>query len=161
MLGIRGYLLRLVGCGFVAAMACALVIQPRLKRIVRLCAGCLLALVALQPLITLDLSALPEQMERQLEAVPDPAQTAKEKNAELLEEMIRAQTEQAIRNELDTLGMDAEFVLTLQYRQELGASVPWSVAVTSRAEPAQKAAFAAYLTDELGIPPERQEWRSP
>lgn len=157
MTEIRWYLLRLVICAFAASVAQTLVVQPKLRRVVRLTAACLLAIVALQPLVTVDLASIPEVLQQQLPE--NPTETAREKNNALLESLIRQQTEAAIREKLDAIGIEADFTLGLQYDADVGAPVPWEISLQARCTDEQAVAMIAFLRDELGIPEARQDWR--
>ena len=152
MSGIREYLLRLVCAAFAVSLASSLVRQEQLQRIVRLCGGCLMALVigwTVPEFSTL----LPEFGQE------DPVQSAEEKNKALLTQLIRSQCEARIDEELSRLGMAADYHLELRDDAALGAPVPWRITIQSGGTPDQNAQFSAFLTDQLGILPENQDWR--
>lgn len=154
---LRDYLLSITCGAFAVSLCLALVRQERLARVVKLCGGCLMAILVLQPLLGLP---LPE-FETLLPSVvsQDPVQAAAEKNEALLADLIRQQTEQAIRDELVRQGIAADFHLELQMDDAVGAPVPWAIELRSACSEAQRARFSAYLEDALGIPPTRQDWR--
>lgn len=158
---IRQYLLRLVICAFAASVAQTLVVQPRLRQIVRLCAACLLTVATLQPLVSLDISSIPELWQEPWSEASDPAQTAKEKNEALLASLVQEQTETVVREKLSALGIEANFTLSLRMDESVGAPVPWEITLYTACTGEQKTAMTAFLRDELGIPEARQEWRSP
>lgn len=157
----REYLLRLTACAFLVTLAASVVTQPRLCRIVKLLGGCLLALTALQPLVGLDLNALPDVLYPYGLSEQNAIDDAQRKNAALLESMIREQTEQTIRTRLKAEGIEASFHLTLQMDASVGAPVPWAILIKTACSEAQKQSFSVWLSQELGIPAERQQWRAP
>ena len=158
---LRSYLLRLVVCAFLVSLSAAMVTQPRLHRLVKLCGGCLLAIVALQPLVDIDFSRLPDLLYPYGLSQQNAVDEAERKNEALLEAMIRSQTEEAIRQALVEQGIEAEFRLTLRMDRSVGAPVPWSVTVRSGCSDTQRSALSAFFTETLGIPKERQIWTDP
>ena len=160
MSALRWYLLRLVACSFVVALSSALITAPRLQRIVRLGGGCLLALLALQPLFSLDLAQLPDYLYDAGLSQQYFTDQAEEKNAEILEQLIRQQTDQRIEEAFVAQGISADFTLSLHFDERVGAPIPWAIVVQGTYNQAQRQALTAFLRDELGIPEERQQWRS-
>ena len=160
MSAVRDYLLRLTACAFLVSLAAMLVSQEKLRRIVKLVGACLIAVAALQPLIGLDLSALPE-----LVAWTDPARTeaiaeAKAKNDALLEQLIRTQTEEALQQALDEQGIAVDFSLSLRYDDALGLPLPWQIRLSGVCSESEQAQLRELLRDTFGIPEERQVWSS-
>lgn len=158
MTELRAYLLRLVCCAFAATLAAAFVQQPRIARIVKLCGGCLIVLAALQPLVGLDLSALPELLPEPVQNAQDSAAAAKEQNDALLHDLIQQQTEDYLDTYLEKQGVFAQYTLRLRYDEGIGAPVPWSIAIQCDCDPALREQISGMLQNELGIPKERQEW---
>ena len=158
---LRSYLLRLVACSFLVTLSASLVTQPRLHRLVKLCGGCLLAIIALQPLVHLDFSRLPDLLYPYGLSQQNAVDEAKRKNEELLENLIRSQTEEAIQKELEALGIDGRFQLTLRMDRSVGAPVPWAVTLYADCTESQRAALSDYLMETLDIPKERQVWNDP
>lgn len=156
----RGYFLRLTACAFLVTLLSALVRSDRLRPIVRLCGGCLTVLIALQPLVGLDFSRLPDLLYPYGLSQQNLADEARRKNDALLESLIREQTEQAVYTLLEAQNASLEFDLKLQMDQAVGAPVPWAITFYGNCSQEQKDAIAAYLRDSLGIPEERQAWKA-
>lgn len=159
MNGIGAYLLRIVAASFLLSLCMALTRSERLKKILRLSGGCFLAIVVLQPLLCVRLDSLPDPLAGTEFSAQQRLEEAKEKNAALLEELIRTQTSQRIQKELAEEGVHADFTLELRYDEKLGAPVPWSIRIRSACTEAERAAISTFLSESLGIPEERQSWQ--
>ena len=158
---LRAYLLRLTACSFLVSICAALVSQPKLKRLVKLMGGCLLALTALQPLLSIDFTALPDLLYPYGLSQQNAVDEAERKNAQLLEDLIRKQTEASIQDALDEQGIDARFHLTLRMDQSVGMPVPWSVTVYADCDEEKQNLISDFFSSELGIAKERQVWSDP
>ena len=155
MTAIKVYLLRLVLCGLLVSLANALLRGRKGGRALALCGGCLLILTALQPLLRVDLTRLPDlvtgltRTERQA--------AAREKNRELLRGLVEAQTAEWIETRARSLGMELEARVEAE-EAEAESFVPWSAVLTGTWTEAQREALSAILAAELEIPSERQRW---
>lgn len=156
MTAIKTYLLRLILCGLLVSLTGALPLGKRAGRVLRLCGGCLLLLTAVNPLLRVELSRLPDLMTGLTGA--QRLEEAREKNDALLRELIQQQTVSWLTAQADELGISASFAVTL--RPEEGSFVPELVELRGSWTPEQRAALSLRLEQELGIAPERQIWRS-
>lgn len=159
MNAVREYLLRLLACAFTVAVASVLVDHPRMGRLIRLCGGCLLAVVALQPLMSVPLESWSAELGNTILPSTDWEETAREQNARLMEQLVLEQTEALIDRELERLGIEGDYTLTLRYDEALGAPVPWSVNVSSSCGVSERYALSTFFSESLGIPEERQVWQ--
>ena len=160
MIAFRAYLLRLTVCAFLVAMLSAFVTQPRIRRIVQLCGGCLLMLAALNPLRLLDLSSLQQTFRGFDGTVQEQLSSAKQKNDKLLEDMIRDRTLKEIETEAAAQGLSLELSLTLRWDDALGMPVPWEITLRGSVDARERERFSAYLEAQLQLPPERQVWQT-
>ena len=154
---IKAYLLRLILCGFLVSLTGALLRGKRAGRVVALCGGCLLILTAVEPLLRVDLSRLPDlvtgltQSQRQSQA--------REKNDALLRRLVEEQTEAWIETQAETLGMTVAVQVEARRAGE-SLFVPDSVSISGTWTEAQRTALAVILLRELAIPEERQVWNN-
>jgi hypothetical protein len=152
---LKAYLLRLILCGFLVSLAGALINGKRGARAVTLCGGCLLILTAVQPLMRVDLSRLPDlvtglmRSEREAEA--------KEKNEALLRSIIEEQTAAWIVEQAEERGAALEAVVTTAEAGE-GVYIPYAVMIRGVWTEAQRDAISRLIVEELDIPPEHQRW---
>lgn len=155
MTAIKAYLLRLILCSFLTALAGALLRGKRSGRIAALCGGCLLLLTALRPLLQVDLGAIPDLITGLTRS--DRAALAREKNDELLRGLVEAQTEQWIEARGRELGMELSCEVRAEEAGEL-LFVPRAVRLRGVWTAAQREALSEALTRELALPPDSQQW---
>ncbi len=155
MTAIKAYLLRLILCGFLVTLANALLRGRKGSRALALCGGCLLILTALRPLMRVDLSRLPDLITGLTRAEREAA--AREKNDELLRDLVGSQTAEWIEARAGELGMDLKAEVGTG-EAGAGTFVPVSAALSGSWTADQRAALSRLIEDELDIPPERQRW---
>ena len=75
----------------------------------------------------------------------------------MLRDLIRENTERTIEKQAEALGMLVRADVTLtgeEYPQ------PWSATLTGTLDPEQVRALSEFLSQSLGIPTERQTWKT-
>ena len=155
MTAIKQYFLRLILCGFLTALASALLKDKKGAKAVALCGGCLMILTALKPLLRVDLSRLPDlstgltRNQRQEEA--------REKNEQLLKSLVEEQTARWIEARGAELGMELRCAVSAR-AAEAGSYVPDAVRLTGSWTAEQRQRLSDLLAAELEIPPGRQSW---
>ena len=130
MEAIRSYLTAVVAVSMIAVLASALAHGSRMERVVRFAAGLLALLVCVTPLLRLDARTLTD---------------------------VRENTERTIEKQAEALGMLVRADVTLteeEYPQ------PWSATLTGTLDPEQVRALSEFLSQSLGIPTERQTWKT-
>lgn len=155
MTAIKAYILRLILCGFLVSLSSALLRGKRTGKAVRLCGGCLLILVAVRPLLQVDLSRLPDLVTGLTR--PQREAAAREKNQSLLRGLVEEQTAAWIEERGKELDMEITAAVTVR-EAEADTFVPDRVTLRGSWTQESREALAAILTRELEIPPERQRW---
>lgn len=139
------------------AVAEALVTQPAMRRLLRLGGGCLIILVLLHPLLSVDY----QDVRRALEAFDLPRMQTQQETADnrtLLAGLVQEQTEAAIIDRAEQLGLALEVQVEVQWEDTVCSPVPWAVTLCGRADRDLQGQLQAFLEQELGIPPQRQKW---
>lgn len=161
MTAIKSWLLSVVACGFLTALAQTLPLNRTGKRSLTLVCGCLTVLAVLRPLLGLRGIALRDLLPPPETADPAAVASAQAENEAILRELIRSQTEELLTGRASQLGADLSFRVELRRDDAAGLDVPWSVEIRGTADEDSRSALAAFLRDEIGIPPERQRWVGP
>ena len=146
MEAIRSYLTAVVAVSMIAVLASALSHGSRMERVVRFAAGLLALLVCVTQLL--------RQAERALDY--DASKTDRTRQ-DMLRDLIRENTERTIEKQAEALGMLVRADVTLteeEYPQ------PWSATLTGTLDPEQVRALSEFLSQSLGIPTERQTWKT-
>ena len=154
MEAIRSYLTAVVAVSMIAVLASALSHGSRMERVVRFAAGLLALLVCVTPLLRLDARTLTDVLERALDY--DASKTDRTRQ-DMLRDLIRENTERTIEKQAEALGMLVRADVTLteeEYPQ------PWSATLTGTLDPEQVRALSEFLSQSLGIPTERQTWKT-
>ena len=161
MTAIKSWLLSVVACGFLTALAQTRPLNKTGKRALTLVCGCLTVLAVLRPLLGLRGIALRDLLPPPETADPAAVASAQAENEAILRELIRSQTEELLTGRARQLGADLSFRVELCRDEAAGLDVPWSVEIRGTADEDSRSALAAFLRDEIGIPPERQRWVGP
>lgn len=125
-------------------------------RVSRLGAGLLVIITALGPLGSLDLVTAAQNLTYSGYADALTTQTVDQAGNTLLEGLIIDSAETYILDKAQALGMDVTVELETRLRD--GYPIPWSVKITGTATGSQKSMLTEYITENLGIPEDRQEW---
>lgn len=155
MTAIKAYLLRLILCAFLTALAGALLRGKRAGRIAALCGGCLLLFTALGPLLRVDPGALPDLITGLTR--DGRAELARERNDELLRQLVETQTAAWIEAQARELGMELRCEVRAEAAGEM-AFVPRRAILRGSWTPEQRSALSELLSRELELPPTCQSW---
>ena len=153
---VREYLLRLVAVCMLAALAAVLVRSSPASRIVRLIGGVLVLLVAVSPLLSIDTQQLSRRLEQICTEHFFDTSAVEENTRAALASHIKRTTETYIESNAASLGA------AIQAEDEVSNGeqpVPERVTVIGTLTAEQTLALRQYLTDSLGISPEKQEWK--
>lgn len=152
---LRSWLLSVTACAVLISIAQQLANDGAMKKIVRFVGGMVLMLAMLRPLLSLsfDLPALDGESYR--EAVEALKETLSAEQEDALRERIDAQTQAYIEDKAASLGLNVRAeVRTAIYD---GVLLPDSATLYGE----KNAALGAYITQELGITEEKQQWIEP
>ena len=146
----------LCGAAVICAAAMALCPDGRVKRVLRLVCGLVMACALLSPVLELDFDAYSRALARYGEEARRTAEGAQEEARELNRSVIEAECAAYILDKAEALGLGAcEAAVQADWDAE-GFWVPRRGSV--RRTGGYDAALSAAIEAELGIPAERQEW---
>ena len=157
MEAIRTYLTAVVAVSMIAVLASALAHGSRMERVVRFSAGLLALLVCVTPLLRLDAQTLTDALEQAERALDYDASKTERTRQDMLRTLMQENTERAIEKQAEALGILVRADVTLtedEYPQ------PWSVTLTGTPDQEQVRALSEFLSQSLGIPTERQTWKT-
>ena len=144
MEAIRSYLTAVVAVSMIAVLASALAHGSRMERVVRFAAGLLALLVCVTPLLRLDARTLTDVLEQAERALDYDASGTDRTRQDMLRDLVRENTERTIEKQAEALGMLVRADVTL----------------TGTLDPEQVRALSEFLSQSLGIPTERQTWKT-
>ena len=156
MEGIRNYLLAVVAVCMISVVADVLISNGSLKKIVRLIGGVLVLLVAIRPLLSLDMQRISEYLEEVNAAYHFDTEQIKSTQQELMMRQVKQSAEKYIEDEARSLGATLQAEVTVSDGEY---PIPFSVILIGTLTPEQTQTVSAYIVTALNIPPERQEWR--
>ena len=154
MEGIKGYLVAIVAACMLTVVASVLVQKSPLRKIVRLIGGILILLVAVTPLLRLDMSQIVEYLQGSEYSFDTSA--VEQTWQSQLSEHIKQTTETYIENEAGRLGATVQATVTLTEEEY---PVPCHAVLIGTVDADQMEALSEYMETSLGIPRTEQEWR--
>ncbi len=154
----RGYLTEVTAAAILAALIRRLAPKEGAGRGARLGAGLLILLAVFGPLARLDTLAAAESLVRRGYGDPLTTQDFSLATNELLAGLISQEAEAYILDKAEEWGVsiqaEVETCVTEAY------PVPWRAVIRGSLTARQRSRLSQYMTQELGIPEERQEWWS-
>ena len=154
MEGIKGYLVAIVAACMLTVVASVLVQKSPLRKIVRLIGGILILLVAVTPLLRLDMSQIVEYLQGSEYSFDTSA--VEQTWQSQLSEHIKQTTETYIEQEAARLGATVQAKVTLTEEEY---PVPYHAILIGSVNTGQMNALTAYMETCLGIARTEQEWR--
>ena len=155
MEAIRSYLTAVVAVSMIAVLASALAHGSRMERVVRFAAGLLALLVCVTPLLRLDVRTLTDVLEQAERALDYDASGTDRTRQDMLRDLVRENTERTIEKQAEALGMAQALV------EEIRSAGGTAVAIRADVgDPEQVRALSEFLSQSLGIPTERQTWKT-
>ena len=151
----KGYLLRLTAASILAALMRKLSPKGGSGKAVDLAAGLLVLLTALGPFGQADTLGA-AQILQDMESFQTAEEDFSSRRQELMEELIREETEAYILDKAEELGM--EIAVDVSLIEMDGTAIPWQVTLTGSFTSLQRLELAAMIQSKLNIPKERQEW---
>lgn len=153
---VKTYLISIVAACMIGVVAGAFVQKSPLQKIIRLVSGIVILLVAVVPLLRLDMRDFSEVLSRFDAAyVLDTDQIAKTQS-ELLGKHVRQTSEDYILRKAEELGAKISAEVTVTQEEY---PTPLSVVLTGSVTQSQREKLSEYIQTALGIPAERQKWR--
>ncbi len=152
----RAYLIRLTAAAILASLIRGLAPKGGAGRAVRLGAGLLILLTALSPLARADLNGAAERLVRESYGDPLASTDFSRETNELLAGLISDQAAAYILDKADGLPLEVRVETAVEDRYP----IPWRVVVRGSLTPEQKEKLSRIISEDLGVPEERQEWWS-
>lgn len=149
------YLFRIICGAVLSAVVQSFPLRGTVRRLVALSCGCLMVVLTVTPLLHISFDSLTAKIPSVFSsAMPE----LSDKNEVLLQDLIREQTEDLIEQTAQEQGVDCTASVTLQYDDEIGNYLPYSVRITVCQSIGTLDALKTFVTEELAIPEERQAW---
>lgn len=153
---VRGYLISVIAVCMITVIADVLIQKSSLRKIVRLIGGILVLLVAVKPLLSLDMGQISSYLKEFNDSYSFDTGRIKSSQNELLKEHIKQTAETYIEDKATELGGMVQAEISLS---EGEYPVPVGVTLIGTLSPEQVQALSAYIVSDLGIPTTEQEWR--
>ena len=124
------------------------------QRVLAMCGGLLLLLVLLRPFAGL----MPKGGWESLRLTSEEAgiESMAQVGREITKKIIAERTGAYIVNKSERLGLP--ITVEVEVSEDVSAPTPWAVTIRSERPEHVKNAISAYIQEELGIPPERQQY---
>lgn len=151
---IKSYLVAIVAACMVTVVASVLVQKSPLRKIVRLIGGILILLVAITPLLRLDMSQIVDYLQGSEYSFDTSA--VEQTWQSQLSEHIKQTTETYIENEAERLGATVQATVTLTEEEY---PVPCHAVLIGTVDADQMETLSEYMETSLGIPRTEQEWK--
>lgn len=158
MSGLREWLLTLSGAAAVCMLALTLCPEGRVRRVLRLICGAVMAITLLSPLREFDMDAYGASLARYRDEAAAAVAVAGETGDRLNRTIIERECAAYILDKADALGMTGASASVLAVWNE-GCWRPDQAEITAAATDAQRASLTAEIEAELGIPATRQYWK--
>ena len=156
---LAGWVRTLAVAGVFCAAALLLIPEGREKRAVKLVCACLLTLLLIRPLKSLDVQRLTDLLTVQKLEEYELTEETEELSMELLDSIIREETEAYIWDAARQLGIE-RLGIRLRLKTDGALPCPWSIDLTGETTALQREQLSLLLEGQLGIPRERQAWRT-
>lgn len=153
---VRSYILTITAAGILCAIVKNISSGKAGGRMMSLVCGVFLILAAISPVYSVDISGWNGDFDDFRNQAREMQTETSERIRAQMDEVIRERTAAYILDKGAALGaaLDVEVILD----SENGYSVPKSVRISGDYSPYIKARLGLVLEQDLGIPPERQEW---
>lgn len=152
---LREWLLSVTAAAILCALAQGLIPPGPVRRVGRLTAGLVMAAALLAPLASLR-GVDPEQWLESWQPQEE-VQGLEEQRDETMKTIIEAECSAYIVDKAAQLGAECEAQVVCAPEGE-GVFLPWQVTITGDLSPGQREQLTGQLQEELGVPPERQQY---
>ncbi len=156
---IRNYLLSVVAASMLSGILLSVTPNGAVRRTLSFLCGLVILLAALGPIARLDVEKLSQSMAGLRLETKRTAREAQSGNRELMEAIIKEQSEAYIWDKAAALGVSPSRV-TVEVRTEGDWPVPCAAAIDASCTAAQRRRLSALIEQDLAIAPEEQEWVS-
>ena len=150
----KAYLIGLTAAAILAALIRRLAPDNSAGKAAKLGAGLLILITILQPLRQVDLMEAARALTEK--GFQEPLAGQNQEANELLETLITDTAQSYILDKAQALGLEITAQVETRIRDYYPE--PWSVRLYGNPNPYQRQALSQYISEQLGIPEERQEW---
>ena len=158
MSALRSWLLTLSGAAALCMLALTLCPEGRVRRVLRLICGAVMAIALLSPVKDFDMDAYAASLTRYREEAAMAAGAGQETGDRLDRTIIERECAAYILDKADALGIQ-NAAATVRAVWSDGCWCPHEAAVTAAASGELRASLTAYIEGELGIPAARISWK--
>ena len=157
MNSIKNYLLHVASAGFLLSLALAVVPKGRVQQVARFVGGLVLILTVITPIMKLDTDDLARSISRFHMTIQQDRTGVEIDNRNILAQLIKEQCQAYILDKAEALGFAVSAEITLS--EEGDYPYPVSVILQTEASQKERDHLENIIVQDLGIPPERQEWK--
>lgn len=153
---LRDYLLSIVAVSLLVSVTTAVIRQDTVKRIVNMVGGLLIVITTISPLMKINGESVTKaiwKMQLDAEAVSNGVEFG---SKALMQQVISDKCTTYILDKAETLGLDLRVEIDLEEDDQI--PYPAGVTVYGRWSPTEQRILSDYIYEQLGIPPQRQEW---
>ncbi len=154
---LRSYLLSIVAVALLSGILLSLTPTGPVRRTLRFICGLLLLLAALGPVARLDVERLAEDLSELRLQAGERANEMEDGSIELMEALIKEQTEAYIWDKAALLGVTLMRV-EVETGTEEGYPCPRAVSITANCTAEQRRKLTELIERELAVPSSEQEW---
>ena len=157
MNSIKSYLLHVASAGFLLSLILAVIPKGRVQQIAKFVGGLVLILTVITPVMKLDTDDLARSISRFHMTAQQDRTGIEISNRNILAQLIKDQCQTYISDKAEALGFEVSAEITLSEEGDY----PYPVSVVLRTDASQKERdhLENIIVQDLGIPPERQEWK--
>ena len=158
---IRSWILSLIGAALLCSLAMWLTPESRVKRVLRLACGAVMAASLVSPVLSLDMDVFSLNLEYYRSMAEDITSNAEEKTDRLSRTIIEERCSAYILDKAQVIDESVSSVkVTAKWGGEASSWYPYEVTVTTRPGGNDHSGVKKLIEAELGIPEERQYWNS-
>lgn len=150
---LRSWLTAIVVTSILVTVAQSLIPEGTLRRIASITSGLILLLVLLQPVTKLEIGSLHLDYDQYEEKIEEQQSVLQNQRDQELEKLIAERTEAYILDKAKSLGISCTVTVTTEV-DDSGTPRPYRAELSCK--PSEQ--LARYLSEEIGIPKERQVW---
>lgn len=157
MSGIKGYLLSVSVCAFLVSIMVTILPEGGIKKVANLIGALLMILAVISPIAKIDVDRIAKSV-TMFDIRTEEIRTGVElQNRTVLSEVIAERVEAYILDKAEEIGVNISAEITLD--EERGYPYPVYVLIKGDVSKEDRVYLELLIERDVGIPPERQEWR--
>lgn len=157
MSAIKGYLLSISACALLSSIVLSIIPKSNVKKIANLIGMLLIVLAAISPLVKIKAEDIAKSI-AMIEIETEEIRTGVEiNNREILAEVIQNRCETYILDKAELINADISVKIILS--EEGGYPYPVGVLIEGAVTAEARAYLESIIEQDIGILPEKQEWR--